>query len=111
MSKELLGPDGKPVPKGTAVLHNGRYYPYRVVNQEVFEAADVDPKVGLMATLIQMGDQNNLIWLGLMELAKDIYSRNPEGSRHFESLVKQLNMNILDLERKSTDIAQDLSNY
>lgn len=111
MSTPLLGPDGKPVPKGTAVLYNGKHYPYRVVNQEVFETMSIDPKVGQMATLIQMGDQNNLIWLGMMTLAKDIYSRQPEGSRHFEDLVKQLNMNIIDLERKSTDIAQELNKY
>ena len=108
---ELLGPDGKPVPKGTAVQFNGKFYPYRVVNQEVFEAAQIDHKVGMMACLVQMGDMNNIIWLGLMTLAKDIYSRQPEGSRHFEDLVKQLNMNIIDLERKSTDIAQELNKY
>lgn len=109
MSTQLLGPDGNPVPKQTAVEYNGRYYPYRVVNQEVFEAAQIDPKVGLMAALIQMGDHNNLTWLGMMTLAQDIYARQPEGPRQFEELVKQINMNIIDLERKSTDIAVELN--
>jgi len=110
----LLGPDGRPLPESQCVKYNGKKYPYRVIDQEVFAAAQIDPKIGLMATLVQTGDQNNLLWLGMLALAKDLYSRsntvNGETQHTYEFLdfAKQLNMNIIDLERKSTDVAAEL---
>lgn len=106
----LLGPDGKPIPRTVTVKVNGKSYPYRVVNQEVFAASKIDPQVGLMAVLVQAGDMNNLTFLAMLALAKDIYSRQPEGTRHFEELVNQLNMNIIDIERNSTSMTEELKN-
>jgi hypothetical protein len=108
MSNKLLGPDGKPVPQTLTVEYNGKKYPYRVVNQSVFEAAQIDPKVGLMATLVQMGDQNNLIWLGMLALAKDIKATNPNLDSEFLRLAEQINLNIIDIERNSTSIVEEL---
>ena len=107
MSK-LLGPDGNEVPKTLTVEYNGKKYPYRVVNQEVFKAANVDPKVAFMATLVQMGDQNNLLWLAMLALAKDIKKANPGLESEFLSLAEQLNLNIIDIERNSVSIAEEL---
>lgn len=106
----LLGPDGKPIPKGVTIKYNGKIYPYRIVNQEVFAIAKIEPQVAFMGLLVQMGDMNNLTFLAMLALAKDIYSRQPEGSRHFEELVKQLNMNIIDIERNSTSMTEELKN-
>jgi hypothetical protein len=105
---KLLGPDGKPVPQTLTVEYGGFKYPYRIVNQEVFATAKVDPIVGFMASLVQMGDQNNLVWLGMMALAKDMYSRFPDGSQEFLQLTEQLNLNIVDIERNSTSISEEL---
>lgn len=106
----LVGPDGKPIPKALMVEVDGKRYPYRIVNQEVFAASKMDPQIGLMAVLVQAGDMNNLTFLALLALAKDLYSRQPEGTRHFEDLVKQLNMNIIDVDRNDTSMTEELKN-
>lgn len=108
---KLLGPDGRPVPQTLTVEYNGKKYPYRIIDQEVFSTAKVDPMVGFMASLVQMGDQNNLVWLGMLALAKDIYSRNPEGSKEFLNLAEQINMNIIDIERNSTSVSDELVKF
>lgn len=109
MSKDkLLGPDGKPIKRSLSIEYAGKRYPYRVVDQDVLAATKVDPITGFMGCLVQMGDMNNLTWLAMLALAKDIYSRQPDGSRYFEDLVKEINMNIIDMERSSTSIADEL---
>ena len=109
MTSKLLGPDGKPIPDAQAVKYNGHTYPYRVINQEVLQHVKIDPMIGIMAIAVQMGDQNNLLWLALAALAKDVYSRQPQGSQEFLQLAKELKLNIIDVDRNSTDIAEELS--
>ena len=116
---KLLGPDGRAVPESLCVTYNGKKYPYRVIDEEVFASIKVNPMVALMGVVVQMGDQNNLLWLAMLTLAKDMYSRDQnvidtEGrpvppTREFETLAKQLNLNIIDMERNSTSIADELS--
>lgn len=103
MSTELLGPDGQPIPKTMIVNYNGRQYPYRVVNQEI-----INGKNNLLtdlAILVQMGDVNNLLFLAMTCLAKDIYT---PGSREFLKLASQLNMNIVDIQRNETNVAAEI---
>ena len=82
----------------------------------------VNPMIGLMGVVVQMGDQNNLIWLAMLALAKDIYSRDSLNvdaetmtkiapTREFESLAKQLNLNIIDMERNAMSIADELKKH
>lgn len=112
---KLLGPDGRAVPESLCVTYNGKKYPYRVIDEEVFASIKVNPMVALMGVVVQMGDQNNLLWLAMLTLAKDLYSRDadhgcgPSRTREFEALAKQLNLNIIDMERNSTSIADELS--
>lgn len=113
MSNKLLGPDGRAIPETLCVTYDGKKYPYRVIDEEVFASIKTDPMIALLGVVVQMGDQNNLLWLALLALAKDIYSMHPgpnptRPTREFESLAKQLNLNIIDMERNSTSIYDEL---
>ncbi|NDC22575.1 MAG: hypothetical protein EBZ49_00370 [Proteobacteria bacterium] len=103
---DLIGPDGKPIPKTLCVEYGGRLYPYRLVNPE--QLNNKDPRIGLLGVLIQMGDQTQLTWLSLLALAKDIYSRNPKGTREFQKLAESVGLVIIDGERHELDVAQEL---
>ena len=122
VENKLLGPDGRPVPETPCVEYDGKKYPYRVIDEEVFASMKVNPMIGLMGVVVQMGDQNNLIWLAMLALAKDIYSRDSLNvdaetmtkiapTREFESLAKQLNLNIIDMERNAMSIADELKKH
>lgn len=103
----ILGPDGKPIPETLCVRYGGRVFPYRLINQDILR--EKDPRIGLMGVLVQMGDTNNLMWLMMLTLAKDLYSRMPEGSREFEKLAKEMGLVIVDGNRGEIDIAQELN--
>lgn len=104
---ELLGPDGKAIPKTVCVEYDGRLYPSRVVNEAVINHKD--SRVALIGVLTQIGDSDNLTWLALLALAKDIYTRQPEGSREFQKVAHQLGLILIDKDRNETDIADELS--
>ena len=104
--KELLGPDGKPVPGVLCVEVNGQKYPYRVVGEQIIN--ENNHKLVDLAILTQCGDQFNMILLMFYSLAKDLYSRQPEGSKCFLDIAKQLNINILDKARQELDVAKEL---
>ena len=103
---DLLGPDGKPIPKTLSVRYGDRYYPYRIVSAEQLNT--VDPRVGLLGVLVQVGDQTNISWLALLALAKDIYSRQPEGSRHFQTFASEIGLTIVDGKRQELSVADEL---
>lgn len=104
---ELLGPDGLAIPKTVCVEYQGKLYPSRVVNASVLN--NKDPRVAMLGVLAQMGDSDNLTWLALMALAKDIYSRHPAGTREFQDVAKQLGLVLIDRDRNEIDIAAELS--
>jgi hypothetical protein len=104
---ELVGPDGGPIPKKLSVRYGDRYYPYRVVSAE--QLNDVkDPRLGMLGVLVQVGDQTNISWLALLALAKDIYSRQPEGTRHFQDFASELGLVIIDGKRQELSVAEEL---
>ena len=114
---KLLGPDGKPVPQTMCVEFDGRVYPSRVVDKEVLNQKD--PRVALMGVLVQMGDTDNLMWLAMLALAKDIYARDPKPSmgaltgpalpREFQRVAQQLGMVIIDRDRNELNVGEELS--
>ena len=101
---KLVGPDGMEIPKTLTVEYNDKRYPYRIINQDVLSTRD--PMIATMASLVQQGDQLNIVLLGMMCLAKDIYK---PGGQEFYKFAKQLNLNIIDIERNELDIALELS--
>ena len=103
---EVLGPDGKEIPDGLCVKYNGKLFPYRQVGPKLLNVDnDRFARLGLAT---QMGDQFNLILLAFHCLAKDVYSRDPKGSKEFLDFAKQIKMNIIDKSRNEIDIAAEL---
>jgi retron-type reverse transcriptase len=49
-------------------------------------------------------DKDQLTWLGMMALAKDIYSRSPDGSYEFRDLVKTIGVSLRDVNGNLIDI-------
>lgn len=102
--KELVNPDGSKITR--VISYKGREFPWRMVDQDMVLKAK--PEMAIMATLVQMGDQNNVVWLGMLALAKDIYSRQPDGSHEFLDFMSELGLVIVDKERKTIDVYDEL---
>lgn len=102
--KELVNPDGSKIAR--VVTYKKREFPWRIVDQSMILKAE--PRMAVMASLVQIGDQNNVAWLGMLTLAKDIYSRQSEGSHEFLDFMSELGMVIMDRERKTIDVYEEL---
>lgn len=100
--KYLLGPDGKPVPQMFAIEYKGKKYPFRQVSNNIIHSQNSFE--ANLATLVQIGDSDNMFWLALLILAKDVYT----GSQEFLEFSKQLNLAVVDLNRGETLIAEEL---
>lgn len=107
MADTILGPDGKPILKVPGIEIDGRPFPYRIVNQEAFNKV-TDPRTLSLGVLTQLRDQNNIVWLGIMKLAKDVYARSPDGPREFQKFCDDLGLTIIDGKQQGIDVASEL---
>lgn len=83
-------------------------FPIRVVNEEVLKSKGVDAKMFAGLVLVQLNDKDNLLWAGLMALAKDIYDRDPSKSRQFLDFVSSMGLTLRDGRGKTINVEQEL---
>lgn len=102
--KELVNPDGSKIAR--VITYKGREFPWRMIKQDMLEK--VPAPMAMMGILVQIGDQNNVVWLGMMALAKDMYSRQPDGKHEFLDFMGELGMVIIDKDRKTIDVYNEL---
>lgn len=91
----------------TGIKVHEREFKFRLVDQESLSKYGVAGVVA-RAVLQQNTDQNNLLWYALLCLAKDVYSRFPQGSREFERLVNELGLTIITANGEDIDASKDL---
>jgi hypothetical protein len=48
------------------------------------------------------------MWLGMLTLARDMYSRDPEGSHEFLDFMQELGLIIIDKDRNKIDVCDEL---
>jgi hypothetical protein len=78
-----------------------------MVDQSIL-SSKIPPHMMTMASLVQMGDQTNIMWLGMLTLARDMYSRDPEGSHEFLDFMQELGLIIIDKDRNKIDVCDEL---
>jgi len=72
---------------------------------------DHDPKDSLTALAFQTSDMYQLMLKAMVSLAKDLYSRQPDGSREFQDLVNALQIKFTDENGQiidATDLLQQI---
>jgi hypothetical protein len=74
------------------VRAGAKTYPVRCIDP--VKILDHKPGEAVNAILLEAKDYNNLLWAGMVALAKDIYSRMPEGSHEFRDFVSSLGLQI-----------------
>lgn len=89
-----------PVPWG------GHIFPIRFTTQE--HLALLPPNAAVHALHLQSQDSVQLLFMALVSLANDLYSRQPEGSREFEELVRRLGLKVDAGERGQIPLADFL---
>lgn len=106
----IVGPDGRPAAStGVPVVEiRGKQYLYRMVDRGTF-----DPKIPghkpFCLLIMQESDVQNVLWLAMQALARDIYSRKPSGSREFQQLCSDVGVEIRDAHGGAVNIAEDLA--
>lgn len=82
--------------------------PIRSVDIEGVCKGEIPPIDAFVSLTCQDTDRYVLTLLALLELAKDIYGRQPEGPRHFEQLCKDVGLKIQTLEKRVIDFSEEL---
>lgn len=95
---------GNRVQRVPCIEWSGHDLPAREVDLDSISKPEVLPKVAAMVAITQMNDQNSILWAGLAELAKDIYSV-PGSSRHFLNFVKSMQLTLKDVDGKKIELA------
>lgn len=103
---KLLQSNGEPVQYAPVIKWQGWTFPVRVLNEEVIK--DNDPKALIGAVLVQLNDKDNLLWAGLVALAKDIYDRDPSKSTEFLDFVKAMGLHLTDGHGKRMNVEEEL---
>lgn len=104
-NNELVNPDGSKIAR--VITWKGKEFPWRMVDQAIL-SPKIQPHIMTMASLVQVGDQTNVMWLGMLTLARDLYSRQPDGSHEFLDFMQELGLVIIDKDRNKTDICDEL---
>lgn len=108
---ELITPKGGAYLRVPVVEVHGLRLPIRELNPKAIEQLNrqqVDARALTLGLLTQVTDQNNLLWAGLLSLAKDIYERDPiNKTRHFQSFAEEVGLRLSDGET-SIDVAKEL---
>lgn len=110
-SDKILGPDGEPASVGVPAIKLKELgaLPFRLVDIRGIVEDQVQPKEAVVGTAQQMNDQASIILAGMYLLAKDVYSRTPEGSRHFQGFCESLGLTFNNLQGETTDPAKKLA--
>jgi len=109
----LVGPDGKPTAAKvaiplTAINTPVGKLPMRKIPLEGVMTGKIDPINAFLGMGLQLSDQNTLALTGMYLLAKDIYSRQPEGERNFQELCEMLGVEIMTIDKKKIDFTAEL---
>ncbi len=104
---EILRPDGQPLEYVPTVKWREYVFPVRVLNEEVIKQAE--PKALIAGVLVQVSDGNNLLWAGLVALAKDIYARDPGNqTAEFLDFAESMGLVLSDARQNKIDVATEL---
>ncbi len=67
--------------------------------------ASLPSEIGVQAVHIQAQDSTQLLFMAMVSLARDLYSRQPEGSREFENLVNEFGLKFITEDGRQLDVA------
>lgn len=104
----LLNPDGSPVELVPTIKWKDWSFPVRVVDERILKASGIQPATLTAAVLVQLNDKDNLLWAGLMALAKDIYARDPSKSTEFLDFVQAMGLHLRDGHGAVIDVEGEL---
>lgn len=108
----LVGPDGKELPKQDvevrAVKTPVGTIPLRKLDVDGLLKGKIDPLQAFFDLACQSGDQHVLSLVGMLMLAKDLYSRQPTGSRHFQDLCDRTGLQIKTLDGDLVSFSAEL---
>jgi len=109
---KIVGLDGKPVQEQAeyrvnTVSFRGKSYLTRIVDLDA--TFKVSPKAAFAGVICQNADMTKLLWVGMMALAEDIYTRDPKGSRAFQEFADSVGLVIAPFESEPIEVAQELA--
>lgn len=113
MGSKIVGLDGKPTKQKTMQVPSLKLkeigsLPFRRVDIKGIMEGRVQPKDAVIGTAHQSTDQTSVLLAGMYMLAKDIYSRSPKGSRHFEGFCEDLGLKFTNLTGDTIDPVKEL---
>lgn len=88
------------------VLWGGHIFPIRFTTQE--HLSRLPPDAAMHALHLQSQDSTQLLFMAMVSLARDLYSRHPEGTREFGELVRRLGLRVDAGERGQIPLADFL---
>lgn len=105
MASGIVSPDGKPARVGVPAVRTAiGTLPSRRVTEESLK----NPLDAFSALRGQVSDQNAIVLVGMFMLAQDIYSRHPDGSRHFQKFAEDIGLQVKNLDGGITDFMKEL---
>jgi len=108
----ILGSNGNKIESSIKVpalkLRDLGSMPFRLVDLKGVIENRVPPKEAVVGAVQQVNDQTSILLAGMYLLAKDVYSRHPEGSRHFQGFCEDLGLTFNDLQGKKTYPVKEL---
>lgn len=111
MSSGLVTPDGKPAQRhvGIPVVQTSHgEFPVRSLDLEALYKGQIKPLDAVATLAFQDGDRHMLTLLAILELAKDIYARQPEGPRNFQKFCEDVGLRVQDLNQTVIDFSEEL---
>jgi hypothetical protein len=116
---DLVDAFGREYKKIPVVKINGLVLPALEMDREALRRLDPNEvnMIGLLSAFLdQTSSQNNLLWLGLFNLAKDIYARDPvladmrvRKERFFQSFAEEVGLILTDVQGTKLNIAEELN--
>lgn len=104
--------DGKPIaPKPTrAPTFTWKGHEFKLRRFEPRKVRSLPPAAASGALIYMLQDYMQVAYLGMTALAKDIYSRSPEGSREFEEFAKSIGLQVVSADGTVLPVADELEN-
>jgi hypothetical protein len=72
--------------------------------------ASLPPEVGVQALHLQTQDSTQLLFMAMVSLARDVYTRVPGGTREFEEFLLQTDLSVVDESGEKKSLAYLLQN-
>lgn len=83
-------------------------FPVRSLDLKALYEGEIPPLDAVATLACQDTDRYVLTLLAMLELAKDIYARQPDGPRNFQKLCESAGLKIQALDKRVIDFSEEL---